>query len=491
MIELRPYQSVAIEDLRNGFRNSHVRQVLCAPTGAGKSVTALDMLRSAVEKGSKVGFFCERRVLVEQFSRHLDSIGIDHGVMMASHWRYRPQAPVQVASIQTLERMEALPWFDVVFIDEIHAAMRKSVIQLMETRPSLKIIGMTATPFHPAMGKHFTRITNVTTMADLVAEGFLVPFRVFVAHEIDTKGLKIVAGEWNKGELEQRGVQIVGDVVTDYLRLTNEVYGGTVKTICFSAGVAHGAELSRKFAEAGVNAIQISYKDDEDYKAEVLAEFAKPDTEIDMVISSDILTRGFDQPDVRHVILARPLRKSFSSHVQMVGRGARIYDGKEFCSIQDHSNNWLRFLNDWNELYYNGVNRLMDADTKPRKEPNEREKEAGKCPKCSAVWPAKSDTCLHCGFVRQRRNDVLNLPGEMKELGDAKPKYDSATKERWYRELLGYARNKGYQDGWAFHAYQSKMGVQPAWQKVPEEPSQEVLNWIRYRAIAYAKKKAA
>ncbi|MEG7982409.1 helicase-related protein, partial [Listeria monocytogenes] len=87
--------------------------------------------------------------------------------------------------------------------------------------------------------------------------------------------------------------------------------------ICFSSGVAHGEELVRRFAEVGLNFVQISYRDSDEYKTEVLQEFAKPDTCIHGVISSDILSRGFDQTDVEHVILARPLRKSFSMHVQM------------------------------------------------------------------------------------------------------------------------------------------------------------------------------
>ena len=106
---LRDYQIESIEALRGNIRAGHVRQVLASPTGSGKSIIMLDMVRSAVEKNSKVLFICERRVLVEQFSKHLDSINIQHGVMMAKHWRHDPQALVQVASAQTLERMEYWP----------------------------------------------------------------------------------------------------------------------------------------------------------------------------------------------------------------------------------------------------------------------------------------------------------------------------------------------------------------------------------------------
>ena len=240
---LRPYQVESIGDLREQFRQGHTKIVLAAPTGSGKSVMMLEIIQGAEKKGSRSLFICERRILVEQFSRHLDSIGVDHGVLMANHWRFRPHAKVQVASAQTLERMESWPAFDLVFIDELHACMRKSVVAMLKARPGLKVIGATATPFHPAIAEHFTAITSVISMSDLVDNGSLVPFRVFVAKEIDTLGVPVVAGEWKKDELEKRGQQIVGDIVTDYVRISQEVFGGYRKTICFSCGVAHGADL--------------------------------------------------------------------------------------------------------------------------------------------------------------------------------------------------------------------------------------------------------
>jgi superfamily II DNA or RNA helicase len=439
--EDRQYQDDSIEGLRNGFIQKHKHQVLVLPTGGGKSVILKKMIDSARIKGSKVLFLVERRILAEQFSKHLDRAGIDHGILMSKHWRFRPQELVQVASIQTLEKMELFPSFDICFIDELHAAMRKSVVKLITSRPELKIVGATATPFHPAITKHFTNVVNVISMNDLVERGYLVPFKVFIAHEINTDGVKIVAGEFKKDELETRGRQIVGDVVADYIRLSNEVFGGYRKTICFSCGVAHGTELARAFNDHGINAVQISYKDTEEFKADVLAEFAKPDTDVKVVISTDILQRGFDQTDVEHVILAKPLKKSFSQHVQMVGRGARPHEGKSHCVIQDNAGNWLRFAEQWEELFHEGVKELTTGpDAKPKKEPTKREKELAKCPKCSMLWAGNSDICPHCGHVRPVVSNVSVLPGEMIEFTSGKKskskEFTAHDKQRWYSELL-------------------------------------------------------
>lgn len=490
---LRPYQAESIESLRDGFRNNHIRQVLAAPTGAGKSRIMESMIRTAMDKGSRIMFICERRILVEQFSKHLDSAGIEHGILMAKHWRFRPHCKVQIASAQTLERMSSLPIMDVVFIDELHACMRSSIVKMLEAKPTMKVVGATATPFHPLIGKYFTNVVSVTTMSRLVEEKFLVPFRVFVAKEIDTSGLKVVAGEWKKDDLEKRGQQIVGDVVADYVRISHEVFGEYRKTICFSCGIAHGAELARKFQEAGINAVQLSSEDDEEYRDEVLKEFAKPDTEIKMLISVAILSRGFDQSDVDYVILARPLKKSFSEHVQMVGRGARIHPGKEMAVIQDNSGNWLRFQDDFDSLYHDGVTTLDDGkDAKPKKEPTDAQKEAAKCPKCGVIWGG-GDTCAHCGHVRVKRNDVVAIAGEMTEItatkrAKKKDEYTSEFKENFYAMLIGYAEERGHNPGSAYHRYIEFFGTAPSMKKPNGRlPDASVHSWIKSCNIRRAK----
>jgi superfamily II DNA or RNA helicase len=465
---------------------------MSASTGSGKSVVMLEMVRNAVEKGSRTIFICERRNLVDQFSAHLDSQGIEHGILMAKHWRFRPEAKVQVASAQTLERMESWPEFSIAFIDEIHASMRRSIITMIEKRPTLKIVGATATPFNPLLAKYFTNVVSAPPMAELVNMGYLVPYRVFIAHEIDTDGVKVVGGEWQKDELETRGRQIVGDIVMDYIRLSNEVFGRKSKAICFSCGIAHGAELAESFAEAGINAIQLASGVDEDFKSEVLREFAKPNSSIDILISVDMLSRGFDQTDIEHVILARPLKKSFSQHVQMIGRGARSHDGKSLCVVQDHAGNWLRFADEWAEFYTNGVSELVGkADTLPKKEPSKQEKERAKCPKCGALWPSMSDTCLHCGHTRVRRNDVSALPGEMRELtgNTNQEKFTSEYKENWYHGMIALLRLRGKNENRAFFLYKEKFGIEPCWKKQSGKITAEVIDYLTMANIKFSKRR--
>lgn len=489
MIILREYQKDTINGLREGFRAGHNRQVLSASTGSGKSIIALEMVRSAIEKGTRTIFICERRNLIEQFSVHLDKEKIDHGIIMSGHWRWRPDLLIQVASAQTLERMDAWPDFQLCFIDEVHANMRKSIVKMLDVRKNLKVVGLTATPFNPLLSKYFTNVVSAPPMRELVGMGNLVPFRVFVAHEIDTDGVKVVAGEWQKDQLEERGRRIIGDVVTDYLKLSSMVFGRKSKAICFSCGIAHGADLVQSFADAGVNAVQLASGVDDGYKSDVLAEFSRAESSIDVLISVDMLSRGFDQTDIEHVILARPLKKSFSQHVQMIGRGARSHNEKKLCVVQDHASNWLRFEHEWNEFFHEGVKTLTsDADKKSKKEPTKKEKEAAKCPKCSAFFPGSMDICAHCGYVRVKHNKVVNDAGEMLELTPSKKeKHSTEEKNMFYWMMLWWCKQHNKSEGCAYHWHHTKYGVYPSCKKQYVVASVEVANYCRSRLIAYSK----
>lgn len=488
-MKLRPYQTDSIQALRAGFAAKHIRQVLCAATGAGKSVIMLEMIRAALDKGSRCLFICERRILVEQFSAHLDQAGIAHGVLMSKHFRFRPYEKVQVASAQTLEKMESLPAFDIVFIDELHAAMRKSVINMFKVFPNTKVVGATATPFNPKISEHFTSVTNVITMRELVGDGHLVPFRVFAAKEIDLKGLKIgFDGEFEKGEMESRAITIIGDVVADYVSISMLVYGELRKGILFSSGIAHGTELMQKFQEAGINAVQISANDDDEVKADVLKDFKKPDSDIKLVISSMILERGFDQSDIYIVILAKAIKKSLSSLVQMVGRGARPHPGKEFCTIIDHGCNWLRHSKGWEKLYHEGVQELnSDPDKTKKPEPTEREKKAAECPKCHAI--SSGNPCMVCGYAKPVKSAVEAVAGEMVELSSTKNKnkveFTHEQKQQWYSELLYLEGTWKVKQHWAYANFIKKFDHKPhGYSKAAKPASSEVIGWAKRGFIA-------
>jgi len=486
-LELRPHQVEVINALNEGFK-THKRQILCAVTGFGKTECAMAIMQEAAKEGKKVAMVLDRIVLVEQTSIRLSKYSIPHGVLQSQHWRYRPYEPIQICSIQTLARRKTPLDIDILIVDEAHV-MYKTTIDFIKENPDIKVVGLTATPFTKGLADIYTNVIGAQPMNHLVEDGWVVPMKVYIAKEIDMTGAsKNSFGEWDASE---RGMKIVGDVVQEWTKKTYEIYGEPRKTIVFCAGVEHGRELVTQFAKAGYNFVSISYKEDDEFKRTTIEDFSKPDTTIHGLIATDILTRGFDVSDVHIGISARPFSKSFSSHVQQIGRVLRPHEGKEFGTWLDHSGNFLRFRNDWDDLYHDGVTELKAGGETTKREPTEKEKKESKCPECLALWTSKDNACSSCGHVRQVFQGITSIAGKLEELQESNRKLQIANTD-FFAELQYYGRTKGYKEGWAAIKYKEKFGVYPNGLRVsPKPPSTQTLKWIKSRTIAYVKGKQA
>jgi superfamily II DNA or RNA helicase len=456
MLQLRQYQEEALALLREGFAKGKRAQVLVSPTGSGKTEMAIALMKATKEKGNRAAMLLDRVVLCDQTSRRLERYHIDHGVMQAGHWRYRPYENIQVCSAQTLERRGSFPGLNLLIVDECHQT-REQTVEFIKNNPDVRVIGLTATPFTKGLGKIYDHVVSPVTTKELVDQKMLVPLRVFIAKEIDMSGAKKVAGEWSQQEASDRGMKITGDIVTEWIKKTHQIFNDPRKTIVFASGVDHGSHLAAKFQEQGYNFICISYRDDEEWKKQVIEDFSKPDTKITGLIATDILTKGFDVPDVMIGVSARPFSKSLSSHIQQMGRVMRGHEGKEFAIWLDHSGNYLRFREDWEEVYEQGVDKLDEGKEKAKKEPTQKEKEAAKCPVCAAFWPS-GDTCLNCGHVRERKNKVIAVEGEMVELSGT---VSRESKQDFWNQMVWLMRYQGWSKGRASHTYREKFGVWP------------------------------
>lgn len=484
-LELREAQLRAIQMLREGFAAGHRAQILVGPTGFGKTEIAIALLDAAKKKGSRTAMILDRIVLCDQTSQRLEKYKINHGVLQAGHWRYRPYEHIQVCSAQTLEKRGSFPGLSLLIVDECHA-QRAQTTEFIKNNPDVKVIGLSATPLTKGLANTYSHVVNPTTTKELIDNKLLTPLRVFIAKEIDMDGAKKVAGEWSQAEATSRGMKITGDIVAEWIKKTHEIYGKPMKTIVFSAGVAHGQDLAKQFAEHGYNFVSISYKDDDDFKKEVIEEFGKPDTDIHGLIATDILTKGFSVDDVHIGVSARPFSKSLSSHIQQMGRVMRTHPSKTFATWLCHSGNYLRFREDWEEIYENGITELVDGREKAKKEKTEKEKKESKCPSCGALWSG-GDTCSHCGHVRERKSMIGTAPGEMEEL-QAGATRDA--KQAFWSMCQHKVKYEGWAPGRAAHTYKDKFGVWPkGLVDTPIIPDLKFEKFVKSRIIAYLKGK--
>jgi len=487
MLVLREHQEHVIEKLREGFRDGHRSQLLYAPTGFGKTEVAIALMKATHDKYKKAAIVLDRIILVDQTSDRLDKYNIPHGVLQAKHYKHNRTHRLQVCSAQTLEKMQDFPQMDLLIVDECHIA-RKQTSDFIRNNPHIRVIGLTATPFTKGLASLYTNVVCGSTTESLVNDKWLTPLKVYIAKEIDMTGVTKVAGEWSQDSVTERGMKLTGDIVQEWIKKTHEVFGMPKKTIVFCAGVAHGADLVKQFAEHGYNFVSISYKDDSEYKRQAIADFSRPDTQIHGLIATDILTRGFDVPDVAIGVSARPFSKSLSSHIQQLGRVMRPHPSKDFALWLDHSGNFLRFRDDWEEVFQNGVQVLDNDGEKAKQEPTERVKKEAKCPACSFLLPKNTDCCPSCGHIRQRRSEIAAVAGTMEELAMETVKVKKDDKQLFYSELLYIAKERGYNEYWASHKYKEKFKVWPrGMEDKTRPPSLSTMSWIKSRNIAWSK----
>lgn len=501
-IDLRGYQDLSIGGLRAGFRARHKRQILVAPTGAGKTVIGAKTVQDAYAKGTRVIFGVDRVSIVDQTSAMFDKYGIPHGVIQANHWRARPHERIQVATWQTLEKRSIDPEVKLLIVDECHT-VRDSVTKMIESRPDLMVVGLTATPFTKGLGKLYTNLVNVTTTNKLIDERFLCPLKVYIAAAPDMTGAKVVGGEWVAKEAAKRGTAIIGDIVQGWIEKTRLHFGGPVKTIVFSADVDHGEELCRQFQAAGFNFQQISYKDaNEERRKALVDEFRRPDSSIVGLVSCEALAKGFDVPDILCGIAARPYRKSLSGHIQMLGRAMRSAPGKEFALWLDHAGNYARFKDDVDDYFENGIQSLNDADldSKVRKDPDETEADDIRCAECGFVLPPRAKACPACGHERVRKSIREAEPGQLVELEAAVAKlphylHDKASVWPQLCTLAMHRKNGDEEAAKKFARVQYKT-IYGSWPAMRFEPdngvfcSEPVRQYVVSRLIRWAKANA-
>ena len=492
MIELYPHQQKAIGDLRAGLQQGHKRQILCLPTGAGKTVVAGELARRAAARGKRVLFVVHLRELVIQAVQHFAALGLRVGVLQGDNTNYGPHDDVVVASIQTIHARSAPLWIDLVLIDEVHI-LYKAHIKLMKDWNRVSIIGLSATPLREDLGKYFSHLVRGPSVRELTEKGFLVSAHAFSPDE--RQMAKLLAGvkcgrtahgydfnERQLGEVMNRP-ELVGDLVHTW-----KVHGEDRQTLCFAVNKAHSRAIVEDFLAEGIAAAHIDDRTPETQRRDLIEGFKA--REIRVLSSVGVLAIGFNVPDASCLILARPTQ-SPALDMQQKGRGLRRAEGKANCVILDHAGNCHRhgLPVDFE------VPELSSESRQASKRKNRAAKEVS-CSSCGFPLVPGQQVCLSCGIDRPRpAANVTTIDGVLVELGStAVPTGPTPQHKReTYQQLLWHARERGHSDGWAYFTYKEKFGEDPPWswrRLVPKPSSPELARWIRSRQIRWAKSRA-
>lgn len=477
---LRPYQWEAIASLRQSLGKGNRRPVLQIPTGGGKTRIAGEIIRMARAKGTRVMFVVPAISLVDQTVESFQRDGIDDiGVIQADHWMTRPQATVQVCSIQTLERRDLPPDIGLVIVDEAHRGF-KFLYRWMADWDKVPFIGLSATPWARGMGKHWDDLIVGNSTAGMIEAGYLSPFRVYAPGHPDLSGVKIVAGDYHEGQLGDAmdKAPLVADIVDAWRK-----NGAGRPTLLFAVNRAHAKHCQAEFQSSGIVAEYIdAYTEPEERR--IIGNRLERG-EVSVVCNVGCLTTGVDW-DVRCIVLARPTRSEML-YVQMIGRGLRLAEGKDCCVILDHSDTTQR-LGFVTDIHHES---LDDGRIKEKQKQKEREQLPKECSKCHFLRPPKVSKCPACGHAPKPIADVEHVDGELIEVFGGRDKLPKGELQRWFSMLLGHARETGKKDGWAFYAFQDKFKREPSgMRKEPVSPSPDVASWIVSNNIRKAKSRA-
>jgi len=489
-LTLRGYQETAVEKLRFGLAGGVLRQILCSPTGSGKTEIGMAIVKGARAKGKRVAFLANRIQLVEQTSRRFTKSCIPHGIIQGNNTS-RIYENVLVASIQTVAR-RGLPEVDLLIIDEAHTVAGSKDYRKVMADAKCPVIGLSATPYSKGLGKHypefggalFEDMVIAATISELIADEFLVDCDVYAPSEPDMKGIKQARNAFGEMDYSDADVgratdksELVGDIVRHWMRLAS----GT-PTVCFASNISHSKHIVEQFTAAGVRAEHIDCYTDE---AERQAILKRIDTGETLIISNvGILAEGWDFPACKTLILARPTR-SLIRYIQMAGRVLRPHENKTKALILDHSGTVTRLGFPTSEFPMD----LDDGTPKSSSATQEREERLPKpCPSCSYLKTV--DKCPICGFKPERQSGVSVKDGELVLL--KKTKASRMEKQAFYSQLIDIANSKGYRPGWVAHNYREYFGTWPkGLEAVAMEPTQEVTNFLRHLQIRNAKAKEA
>ena len=347
---LRDYQQRAIDQLYDWLRaGNEGNPCLVLPTGSGKSHIVAALCKDALQQWpeTRILMLTHVKELIEQnaekMRQHWPNAPL--GIYSASIGRKDLGEPITFAGIQSVRNKgEQIGHVDLVIIDEAHMVSHKDeggyrtlLKELAEINPALRVIGLTATPYRLGHGlitdkpALFDALIEPVSVEELVFKGYLAPLRSKVTHaRLDVSGVHKRGGEYIESEL-----QTAVDTDDQNQRVVQEVIalaGDRKAWLFFCAGVNHASRVAQVLREYGVTAECVTGDTPKAERENCLKKFKAG--EIRALTNANVLTTGFDYPDIDLVAMLRPTM-SPALYVQMAGRGMRPKSHTDHCLVLD------------------------------------------------------------------------------------------------------------------------------------------------------------
>lgn len=350
---LRDYQTKAVEAALSSKKNG----VIVMPTGSGKS-HVIAGIASELHKKTIV-LQPTKEILEQNYEKLVNAGHLNIGVYSASA-KSKTIGDITLATIGSVVKKQHLfEDFGFMVIDECHKVNAKAgMYEKFINGLSIPVIGLTATPYRLRSYRHwstgeptgesriltrtrprlFQKIIHVTQVDELYEAGYLSPVKYVQDEAYKAKTIKSNSTGAGYDDTALLAYNKRMEVVDKAVKIAI----GTRCNHClmFTKFRSESKQVVSMLKDAGVSCVEISAESKKKEREQILIDFKSGN--IKCVVNVGVLTTGFDFPALDCVILARPT-KSVALYYQMVGRGIRTNDGKDFCAVYDLCGNVEQF----------------------------------------------------------------------------------------------------------------------------------------------------
>lgn len=401
-MELRPYQQEAKEAVFDEWEKVS-KTLVVLPTGCGKTIVFAKIAEECVRRGKRVLILAHRGELLEQASDKIArATGLRCAVEKAEESCLGSWYRITVGSVQSMQREKRLArfsesYFETIIIDEAHHCISDGYQKVLQHFPDAKVLGVTATPDRGDMqnlGQYFETLAYEYTLPKAIKEGYLSPIKALtIPLKLDLSGISVQAGDFKSGE--------IATALDPYLyQIADEMekYCKERKTVVFLPLVKTSQKFRDILSEKGFQAAEVNGESKD--RTEILEAFDKG--KYNVLCNSMLLTEGWDCPSVDCVVVLRPT-KVRSLYSQMVGRGTRLYPGKDHLLLLD-----FLWHTERHELCH-PANLICDNEEVAKKMTENLEKVAG-CP----IDIEEAEKTASEDVVAQREEALAKQLAEMK-----------------------------------------------------------------------------
>ncbi len=355
-MHLRNWQQKIIDDFPVIIKQHH-RFILKAPTGAGKTVLASEIIERFYQD-KKIVVLCHRLVLLEQLEQ---ALGKKHNIHKLTPSETGPAFSGYDVLLSTHMRAkevlaDAILKADLIIVDEAHRVSPngkgyKWIVDDFNNngKKTAQFIGLTASPERRTgdqrdqLNLAFDAIIDCANIENLIADEVLVQpiYRPHFVHDLDLGGIDISSGDFPVSTLAPAIIQssMIDYALWSYgeerLKLSNKPISAW-----FCPGIDVAKATLESIQQSGVKAAIVTASTPIKERMALLA--AHENGEVEAMVSVGVLAEGWDNPHCNIIVHLRPtLSKVLWG--QSVGRGLRSAPGKDKCIVIDVSSNWSTF----------------------------------------------------------------------------------------------------------------------------------------------------